>query len=364
MKTLAVIPSDPLDDYVAKGLSHKLERYYNPAGFFDKVYCLSPLESARREAFGMEVIPTKDRQLPGRIKELGISLVRAYGGNWPCDMACRFRVSHIPVAVSLHDRREKWFRHSLSRADAVFALTPEIQATAVKYGARPERVWLFPNKVDFDVMKPLSLERSRFQISGNVKVVAFAGRLSPEKNLDGLIRAVSRIDDCVLLIAGDGDRSTYEALAKDVGAENRIRFLGTLDNREVAELFNAADCVCQPSHTEALSLALIEALACGAVVVTSQVAAAGVGIEDKYNGLIIPDVKDSFSIAATLQLALRDGALRDSLRTNARPSVKRFETAEAEAIEVAYYQRLLDEAQRGMFSRPFGDQIHWLIKAT
>jgi hypothetical protein len=60
MPVLAVIPGNTLDDLCVQGIGRRLQAYYNPASFFDRVVCLSPFEAHAREAFGMRVIPCKD----------------------------------------------------------------------------------------------------------------------------------------------------------------------------------------------------------------------------------------------------------------------------------------------------------------
>ena len=115
MYKLAIIPSDPLAAYEGKGISAKLEGYYNPLGFFEKVYLLSPLETEERIQYGLHILHVKDVDLSVKLKELGVDIVRAYGGYWPCDMACNFRVDNVPVVVSVHDRRSEWLHKTIKK---------------------------------------------------------------------------------------------------------------------------------------------------------------------------------------------------------------------------------------------------------
>ena len=89
MAILAIIPSDPLLEYVKKGISKKLEQYFNPKYYFNKVYLLSPLEHKQKKLFGLDIIPTKDAELRSHLKSLNVDIVRVYGGGWNCKMACR-----------------------------------------------------------------------------------------------------------------------------------------------------------------------------------------------------------------------------------------------------------------------------------
>ena len=153
MKRLAIIPSDPLEEYKNQGLASKLTDYYNPLGFFDEIFALTPLEKNKHGEFGMNIIPTKDRELKSRLKEFNIDIVRAYGGNWPSDMACRFKLETVPVVVSVHDRRREWLHKSIRKADFIFVVSEEVKGLVESFGVKSERVWLLPNRIDFNIMR-------------------------------------------------------------------------------------------------------------------------------------------------------------------------------------------------------------------
>ena len=77
MKKLVVIPSDPIHAYEAKGTSSWIKDYYNPQGYFDEVYVLSPLEKNKTEKYGLKIIPVSNnvdykkklRAINGRLGE-------------------------------------------------------------------------------------------------------------------------------------------------------------------------------------------------------------------------------------------------------------------------------------------------------
>lgn len=358
-RILAVVPSNPLNDYVAGGMGATLERYYNPRGYFSKVYVLSPLESREYAEFGMQIIPTRDRELPGRIRALGVSLVRAYGGNWPCAMVTRFRVSHVPVVVSLHDRRPAWFDRGLARADRVFAVSEEVASLAVRAGADASRVCVVVNKVDLSLMYPRSVGREILPgLREGERPVLFIGRLSPEKNLDGLIQALALCPDIRLFVAGAGDQAPYRQMADKLAVARRCEFLGAVARAHLADLINACGCVCNPSHTEAQSLALMEALACGAAVVTGRVAARGVGITDGQDGYVIDDVGDPELIARNIQRVFADDRSAADIRRRAAELARRFDSNTVEEQEMSEYARLLEAASGGGMRRPWWEFLH------
>ena len=154
MKGLAVIPSDPIEAYRRKGTASWLEDYYNPLHFFDEVFLLSPLEEKERYEFGMNIIPTKPKQLKNRIRELNIGIVRAYGGYWACDMACNNKVNDVPVVVSVHDTNLALLHNSIVRADVIFCVSEAVNKLVLTKIKKPDRVWILPNRVNLDVMRP------------------------------------------------------------------------------------------------------------------------------------------------------------------------------------------------------------------
>ncbi len=152
MFRLAVIPTDPIEEYEKKGISSWLEDYYNPGKFFDEVYLFSPLEKTECIKFGMKIIPTKPSQFKKRIKEYKIDLVRAYGGFWPCDMACKHKVKEISVIVSVHNTTLKSIHNSIKKADVIFCVSNAVKEIVLEKFQRKNNVWILPNRVNFDFM--------------------------------------------------------------------------------------------------------------------------------------------------------------------------------------------------------------------
>lgn len=161
------------------------------------------------------------------------------------------------------------------RADRVQAISRFLSDWAVEMGfeGRPD---LIPNGVDV----------SRFAVRdhsslGERVTIASASRLSHKNGIDLLIRAIALLPERVTLaLAGDGeDRARLEALARELGVESRVRFLGTQSHDEIAELYRDADIFCRPSRTEGLGNAFLEAMAAGLPTIGTNVG----GIPDFLN---------------------------------------------------------------------------------
>jgi glycosyltransferase involved in cell wall biosynthesis len=99
-------------------------------------------------------------------------------------------------------------------------------------------------------------------------------RLSPQKNIGGLLRAFARIaaDDSsvVLTVVGDGPtRTELETCAHRLGIDDRVTFQGELDREGVRDVLWDAHAFVLPSHYETFGVVLLEAMATGLPVVAT-----------------------------------------------------------------------------------------------
>ncbi|MCC7395822.1 MAG: GNAT family N-acetyltransferase [Planctomycetes bacterium] len=336
-RRLAVLPNDPLDAYPAAGYPD-LTGYFNPAGAFDEVFCLSPLEPRRKQMYGMQVIPVTAEELPLRIRELGIDVVRAYclpAGQF----ACRDKVPGVRYVVSVHDPDPARCPGPLPPADEFLAVSGRIEQFLAEKGAEPARVRRLPNRVDLDAFRPIDdpVARAAWQarFPGKHRVL-LVGRRSPEKNIDTLVRALALLGpDFVGICVGRGDASRYAALARELGAI--CHFVDAVPNRELAAWYSFADVMCTPSLYEGFGVVFIEALACGAVVVTSDIAPMNEFLRHEHDGLLVKDCRDPAALATTLRRAVEDLALRERLRQHARAAALPFDKREVDRREAELY---------------------------
>ena len=114
--------------------------------------------------------------------------------------------------------------------------------------------------------------RSRFGVSPDDVVLASIGRLTKQKNQIFLIQILGALKNFKLLLAGSGPEQSRLALeARRMGVADRVSFLGTLDQSNTNALLQAADIFALPSLYEGHSNALLEAMATGRPVVTSDI---------------------------------------------------------------------------------------------
>jgi len=145
--------------------------------------------------------------------------------------------------------------------------------------------------------------------------ILFVGGIYPQKNFGGLIRAfglVAREIPHVLVIAGVG-RWKYRHdldLIKELGLQDRIRFLGWVDPDDTAVLYNLADCFVYPSFYEGFGLCLIEAMACGCPAVA---ACTGALPEVAQNAALLVDPRNPIEMKDAILKLVSDDDLRHRL---------------------------------------------------
>lgn len=356
MKRLAVIPSDAISEYLKGGYSKDwLRDYYNPCRFFDEVYLLSPLEKDNSDLLGMKVIHTPMNDFKRRIKELHIDVVRAYGGNWACRLACENKVNGIPVVVSVHDTNPEILYDSIKKADIVLCVARAVEQLVRKKFNNPERIWILPNRVNFNLMRPFPKDELSYldkQFPFRYKIL-HVGRLTSQKNLDTLLKSLKLLgkEFCVIAV-GKGDKKYYQDIAKAQNVETQYFFIDAVSHEELAQYYSWCDCFCTPSRWEGFGMVFIEALACEAVIVTSDIAPMNEFIRDRENGLLIKDYENPESLAAIIRMACTDSALRGYLKSRARKSVESFEKTKIDQKEADYYRRILMMKENKAFVRP------------
>jgi glycosyltransferase involved in cell wall biosynthesis len=221
----------------------------------------------------------------------------------------------------------KYYRH----CDHLACNTRDLMDYVIREGWPAERTHYLPNFVDERSAPPVS--RRDFYTPDSVPLLFTLGRLHENKGFDTLLKAVSRVSDLYLWIAGDGpEREKLEALAKDLGIKPRVRFLGWRD--DAPALHAAANLFICPSRHEPLGNVVIEAWAQRVPVLAAASQGPTELITPGVDGLLTP-IDDPVAMAEAIRKALRDP---DALARMAAAGRQAFENRFTEAAVVAEYQ--------------------------
>jgi len=137
---------------------------------------------------------------------------------------------------------------------------------------------------------------------------------SPLYNVDLVLRAMAllrtRLPDTQLLVAGTGRlRPKLEALARDLGLDQSVRFLGWLDDPALRDAFHRSHVYVSAPNSDATSVATLSAMAAGCFPVLSDLPTQREWVEDGVNGFLVPP-GDANALAQRLGDALDNAALR------------------------------------------------------
>lgn len=230
-------------------------------------------------------------------------------------VSSRRHLRGILPGLGLHNRKQIL----KTRFVAELADTIVFNSHAVQHAyERDYRYPLRKSRVIPNAISPPTGEPEPYDAAGPV-TIGYVGRLAVEKRVDLLLRAVAAMDNAPevrLLICGDGpDRDALKAMAVELGIRDRVAFRGHVE--DLAEAYRAMDIVALCSRREASSNAVLEALAFGTAVVTSDVGGLPELLGHGEWGCIVPG-GDVVALAKGLQRLVTDPQLRRDLGRRGR----------------------------------------------
>ncbi len=189
--------------------------------------------------------------------------------------------------------------------DWLVANTRGVADYLVGAGWPARRLRVIPNFVEAADAAPRP--RADFGTPEGAPLLLALGRLHPNKGFDVLIRALARVPDAHLWLAGEGpEERALRDLAAASGVGARVRFLGW--QREVAPLYRAADLYACASRVEPLGNVVLEAWAHGLPVVAAAAAGPAELIADGASGVLVP-AGDADALADAIRRLLGDADL-------------------------------------------------------
>jgi UDP-glucose:(heptosyl)LPS alpha-1,3-glucosyltransferase len=144
-------------------------------------------------------------------------------------------------------------------------------------------------------------ERAAWGTTASEAVGLFIAMNYRLKGLDPLLRSLVHVPKerrFRLIVVGNAKYSRYESLARRLGVLDRVKFLGF--RADPQDAYFAADLLIHPTFYDPCSLVVIEALACGLPVVTTQYNGASELLTPHADGLIVRDPHDASELAAAI----------------------------------------------------------------
>ena len=187
-----------------------------------------------------------------------------------------------------------------------------------KYEGIPrKKLTVIHNGIDIDrynIQIDSEKKRTEFGITNKGPIIGMVGRLSAEKGIKYLIRAmpdvIKTIPNVNLLIVGDGDEiKDLVNEASKLEISNNVKFLGS--RMDIPEILNLMDIFVLPSLREGLPMVLLEAMAAGCAIIASNVGGVPTIIEKNKNGILVPAANPNMLSEVIINL-ISDEAKRHS----------------------------------------------------
>jgi glycosyltransferase involved in cell wall biosynthesis len=210
---------------------------------------------------------------------------------------------------------------------------------------RPERsIEIIPLGIVPSAVDPVP--RATLDIGANRFVMATVGRLVARKNLDDLLHVLAQRAEerDLLIVIGDGPkRAEWEALAKSLKLENRVRFEGRVDEDRKQQLLAASDAFVSTSEHEGFGLVFLEAMDRGLPVVAYDRGGQRDFLSDGVTGGLVP-LRDRDAFAAAIGRLHLDTAYRARCAQHNRDAVKKYYIGTCAAQYEALFEKVIAQS--------------------
>ena len=245
-------------------------------------------------------------------------------------------IMRVPVRVATHhgsleifpgllNHLHNWIINS-GKAQTLVVVSTSLKEKAIREGIQPKRIQVIANGIELPPRLEAAAATVRKELSPaqNQPLLLAVGRLVTPKGHTYLLQAVPALlteyPDLQLVIAGEGYlRPALEAEIDSLHLERSVHLLG--NRSDVPVLLQACDIFVLSSRNEGMPIALLEAMAAGAAVISTRVEGVADLICEGQNGLLVP-VEDPVALAQAILHLLRNPDLRRQLGAAARETIQ------------------------------------------
>ena len=207
---------------------------------------------------------------------------------------CKFPILSNSFLVGIYDLLAVRLLIYLANRIIINIDTERFKSFINRYSSSNAKFVRIPPLINTQLFKPSqkSTMRRKLGVAESAPVLVFHGRLEYPKGIDLVIDAlkivVSRLPNTRLLIIGDGaEKATLVQQCQRLGLERQVIFMGSVPREKIGDYLSCTDVFVTGTHFEAISVALLEAIACGLLVVTPKVGGVNDIIVNSYNGFCL-----------------------------------------------------------------------------
>ena len=260
---------------------------------------------------------------------------------WPARRrGARFVFDHHDLTPELflarYGRRHRWLhrltllleRVCFATADVVLATNESYRLVALtRGGKRPEEVFVVRNGPDLRRFRPLAPDPALKR--GRPLLIAYVGLMASQDGVDHALQALAQLakrrEDWYAIFAGEGDaRPELDRLTRELGLEDRVEFVGWLDDAQIARLLSSADVCLAPEPRSPLNdvstmIKIAEYMAMSCPVVAYELSESRVAAGD---AAVYAEPNDVASYAACIEALLDDPRRRAEMGRLGRERVE------------------------------------------
>lgn len=237
---------------------------------------------------------------------------------------------------------------AIAAADVVATISQATRRALIEqFKTPPQKISVIPCGVGAHFQRisdPVILAATRHKFGLQHPFVLNVGTLDPRRNHLGLIKAFYQAQQkkkgpAMLVLAG-GKGWLYEEtqqLVADLRLEDKVRFLGHVSDLELITLYSMADVFASPSFSEGFGIPPLEAMACGAPVITSNISSLPEVVGD---AALQVDPYDINALAQAMTCLLENEPLQEELRQKGYQQAQRYTWSAAASKMLSVYQKL------------------------
>ena len=232
------------------------------------------------------------------------------------------------------------FRFLFGRVTRIAVMSTTFRDALVAMGIDAARIVIVPSMFDGPELARTKAEEDPVKQRAMILFLSrFVAGKGMHETIEGFARIAVKYPEAHLVMAGDGEqRRALEQQVRELGLAGRVRFPGYVQGRDKARLLLAADIFVLPStYNEGLPNALLEAMAAGAAVITSEAGGIPEVVHAPENGIVLQEISATTIGGAMEQLLARPSNVALMGAENAATAWAQFEsTVVTRRIEAIY----------------------------